>query len=229
MNHTNSLVMLLTFAVAFPAVQDSTPTKTNPIPNAQSIAKKIDEHYNALHSMTADFTQTVRGAGFVHTEHGRISLKRDGRMRWDYTAPTLKSFILEGKNAWLYLPEDRQVRHSIVNQLEDVRSPLRFLLGHARIAKELDLLTLERTNDKNHFVLSGVPKHDLGGDVRYLRIEVTPQMEITQLWMESSTGEQSEFKFTHLEENVPLQNSIFHFTPPQGVEVIEEHIPNKNK
>jgi outer membrane lipoprotein carrier protein len=190
----------------------------------QSVAKQIDQHYNMLNSMTAEFTQTERGMGVDRVERGKINLKRKGRMRWDYFSPIVKSFILDGKDAWLYLPEERQARHSKVKQLDDLRSPLRFLLGHAQLTKELDSLTFEQPEDKTHFVISGVPKHELGGNVGHLWIEVTPKMEIIRLWMEASGGVRTEFRFTNIQEDVPLQDSLFRFTAPKGVEVIEEHL-----
>ena len=42
------------------------------------------------------------------------------------------------------------------SQMDDLRSPLRFLLGHTQLQKELDGLTLSTTRDG--LQLSGVPK-----------------------------------------------------------------------
>ncbi len=77
-------------------------------------------------------------------------------MRWAYDAPSGKIFVLDGKNAVSYTPGDSQALRTPAKQLDDLRSPLRFLLGHTEIAKELDGLTLTIVN--GGYTLSGVPK-----------------------------------------------------------------------
>ena len=230
MNIKPLIVFLLMASVTACIAQNVPRNKSKPSSVALAIAEQIDKHYNSLHTMTADFTQTEQGMGAVRIERGKIFLKRDGRMRWDYMAPVTKSFILDGKNAWLYLPEERRVRHSKVKQLNDMRSPLRFLLGHAQLAKELEQIKVEDMSageTKDHIILSGIPKHDLGGDIHHLWIEVNAKMEILQLKMEQNTGEQSEFSFSNVKEDVPLPDSLFRFIPPQGVEIIEEHLSDE--
>ena len=111
-------------------------------PSAAALAKKVDQHYNHLHSLTAHFTERYRGMGMDRTETGTLTLSKPGKMRWAYDAPSGKIFVLDGKNAVSYTPGDSQALRTPAKQLDDLRSPLRFLLGHTEIAKELDGLTL---------------------------------------------------------------------------------------
>ena len=55
-----------------------------------------------------------------------------------------------------YTPGDSQAQRTPAKQLDDLRSPLRFLLGRTEIAKELEGLTLTIVN--GGYTLSGVPK-----------------------------------------------------------------------
>jgi outer membrane lipoprotein-sorting protein len=36
-------------------------------------------------------------------------------------------------------------------------------------------------------------------------------------------GASTDFRFTNVEENVPVQENLFHFSAPPGVEVIEDN------
>ena len=54
--------------------------------------------------------------------------------------PVGKVFVLDGKFAWFYTPGDAQATRVPAKQLDDLRSPLRFLLGHTQLKKELDNL-----------------------------------------------------------------------------------------
>src|SRR5207248_9015450 len=101
------------------------------------IAQAVDSRYNHLQTLHAEFTETYRGAGIERTESGSLWLKKPGKMRWEYRAPKVKLLLGDGKDAWFYLPEDRQVRRTSVKKLDDLRSPLSFLLGKTQPEKEL--------------------------------------------------------------------------------------------
>ena len=64
--------------------------------------------------------------------------------------------MLDGKYAWFYAPGDAQVQQLPASQLDDLRSPLRFLLGHTQLEKELSGLTM--TPKDGGYLLRGVPR-----------------------------------------------------------------------
>ena len=68
---------------------------------------------------------------------GELYLRKPGKMRWEYSSPREKLFVSDGHEAWFYVPEDRQARKTEVKELDDLRSPLAFLLGKTRLEKEL--------------------------------------------------------------------------------------------
>ena len=75
------------------------------------------------------------------TEWGTLWLKKPGKMRWEYRSPRDKLFLSDGKDAWFYVPGERQVRRTAVKKLDDLRSPLAFLLGKTKLEKELQALS----------------------------------------------------------------------------------------
>ena len=108
----------------------------------EAIARTVDDHYNHLTSLRARYTEHYAGLGLDRTESGTLLLKKPGRMRWVYDTPRGKLFLLDGQSAIFYTPGDTQAQRIPARQLDDLRSPLRFLLGHTELAKELDHLTL---------------------------------------------------------------------------------------
>src|SRR6266576_1984364 len=107
----------------------------------KNLAAAVDAHYNHLRSLEAEFTEVYRGSGMDRTESGTLWLKKPGKMRGEYRSPREKLFVSDGKNAWFYLPGDRQVRKATVRKLDDLRSPLRLLLGKTQLEKELQGLS----------------------------------------------------------------------------------------
>ena len=93
----------------------------------RTLARAVDDHYNHLRSLQAEFTEVYRGAGADRMESGTLWLKKPGKMRWEYRSPKDKLFLSDGKDAWFYVPGDKQARKTPVRKLEDLRSPLGFL------------------------------------------------------------------------------------------------------
>jgi outer membrane lipoprotein carrier protein len=191
-------------------------------PSAKALAAKVDAHYNHLHSLTARFTERYRGMGIDRTETGILTLSKPGRMRWAYDAPSGKIFVLDGKNAVSYTPGDSQALRTPAKQLDDLRSPLRFLLGRTEIAKELDGLTL--TLVSGGYTLSGVPK-GMQQSVQSIGITVDAAGQILGMRIVQVDGAETSFVFTDIRENVATPDSEFEFTPPPGVTIINGVAP----
>lgn len=191
-----------------------------------AIASRVDSHYNHLASFRADYTERYTGLGMNREEHGTLLLKKPGRMRWNYSDGKL--FVLDGKSAVSYTPGDPQAQRIPAKELDDLRSPLRFLLGHTKLQKELDHLTAAPGPDGT-VVLSGTPHAELGAEgsrVQRIAVTVTPDTgSIRGLRVEQADGSVTEFHFSDVQENVPTPDSAFRFVPPPGVVVVNGQPP----
>ena len=191
-------------------------------PTAASLARLVDAHYNHLQSLQTRYTERYQGMGQDRTETGTLTLRKPGRMRWAYDSPRGKLFVLDGKFATSYTPGDPQATRVPARQLDDMHSPLRFLLGHAELAKELDglNLTLVPLGDRTGYTLSGHPKAG-AANIRQLALTVAAAGLIHAMRLEETDGSTTSFTFTDEHENVPTHNSDFTFTPPPGVTVVD--------
>jgi len=200
-----------------PSAQDQhSPSTQN---SAEDLAKRVDRHYNHLHSLKALFSESYVGLGMQRSESGTLLLLKPGRMRWDYSSPAGKLFLLDGKYAWFYSQGDSQVRRTLASKLDDLRSPMRFLLGHTELAKELNHLTLSPAAN-GLFTLSGQPK---GQEQRVTRLALTVTGDgvITGIQIDEIDGAQTRFTFSGQQPNVSLPPASFHFTPPVGVPIVD--------
>lgn len=192
-------------------------------PNAKELAQRVDRHYNSLRSLKAGFTENYQGLGTERTESGTLLLLKPGRMRWDYSSPPGKLFLLDGKYAWSYTKGDAQASRIPAKDLNDLRSPLRYLLGHAQLAKELNgLKAAPAVNGR--FTLSGVPK-GMESRVARLTLTVTADGVIDGIRIEETDDAVTQFTFTDQQPNAPIAASTFHFTPPAGVQVQDSMAP----
>jgi outer membrane lipoprotein carrier protein len=185
------------------------PSPSAQIPSAKELAKRVDRHYNQLHSLKAGFTESYEGLGLKRTESGTLLMLKPGRMKWEYGSPSGKLFLLDGAFAWFYSP----------GELDDLRSPLRYLLGHTELEKELNNLACSEASN-GRFTLTGQPKGQEKRVVR-LALTVTADGAITGIEIEETDGALTRFTFTGEAPNAPIPAGAFHFAPPPGLPVVD--------
>jgi len=208
--------MVLCLAAVFTASSEAADVKT--------LAAAVDGHYNHLHSLQAEFTEVYRGAGIERTESGTLWLKKPGKMRWEYRSPKDKLFVSNGKDAWFYVPEDRQARKTEARKLEDLRSPLAFLLGKTRLEKELTGLSLApdvAPLAAGNLVLRGIPQA-LADRISEIVLEIAPDNRIVRIVIADVDGSSTEYRFEDMKEDLEIANARFEFKAPAGTETVEE-------
>lgn len=219
--HLLLLVSFLVLALTVPALAQPA-----------NLLTRVDDHYNHLRTLRARYTERYTGMGLDRTESGTLELRKPGLMRWSYDAPTGKLFVLDGHFAWFYTPGDAQVTRAPAKQLDDLRTPLRLLLGHTQLAKELDNITVTiakpgevlGTADSAIYSITGTPKA-MADRVKSLTLTVTPDGAIQSMRIEETTGAVTAFTFSDQKEDIPLPPSDFTFTPPAGLPIVNAQPP----
>ena len=191
--------------------------------DVRQLARAVDEHYNHLRSLEGDFTEIYRGEGAEREESGTLWLKKPRKMRWEYRSPKAKLFISDGQSVWFYLPAEKQLRKTDFRKLDDVRSPIAFLLGKTKLEKELQ--GLSKASDQapltaGNTVLRGVPSA-MAEQVSEVLLEITPGFQIVRIVLMDPEGGSTEFRFAGWKENLELTDGQFRFSPPPGVETVE--------
>jgi outer membrane lipoprotein carrier protein len=187
-------------------------------------AHAVDDHYNHLKTFRAAFTEIYQGDGISRTESGTLWLKKPSRMRWEYHAPREKLFLIDSQTAYFYVTGDRQAKKTPAKNLDDLRSPLRYLLGKTKLEKELEGLSLApdlTPLQSGDLVMRGVPKI-MKDRISEVVLEISPSHQIHRIVIHGVDSTVTDFRFSQIEENVPVQDSLFRFTPPPGVDTIED-------
>lgn len=189
---------------------------------AAQLASRVDNRYDHLRSLRTRYIERYRGMGMDRTESGTLLLRKPGRMRWSYDAPAGKLFILDGKNAISYTPGDAQANRLPEKDIDDLRSPLRFLLGRTELTKEFDHLSVAPV--AGGYSLSGTPK-GMEKRIRAVFLTVNKEGVIHNLQIDETSGAITSFAFSDMQEDVPAPDSAFQFTPPPGVPLVNGAAP----
>jgi len=188
-----------------------------PVASAEALARRIEEHHGRVAGLTARFVQTYRSAllGREVVERGVVSIKRPGRMRWEYRDPEPKTFVSDGSTFYFYVPADRQV---IVRQQDDERSiPGLLLSGRGDLLGQFEP-SLEPSPPGRHR-LRLTPRTP-EPEVESVLVEVDEGYGIRSIEIEDAQGNLSRFRFDDVRPNIALPDRLFRFEIPRGVDVV---------
>src|ERR1700733_15357552 len=143
------------------------------------LLKGVEQHYNQAKTLQVHFVEacTVQGRA-RKSESGQLTLRKPGRMRWDYTSPSGKLFVSDGKDVYLYTPEAHRVERTKLKASDDMRAPLAFLLGKLDFAK--DFRDFELKPEGANYVITAKATSD---QLPYEKVQmlVTPDYQIQRL------------------------------------------------
>ena len=102
-----------------------------------TLLKGVEQRYNRAKTLQVHFMESYSVQGRARkSESGELTLRKPGSMRWDYTAPSGKLFVSDGKDVYLYTPDAHRVEKTKLKASDDMRAPLAFLLGKLDFAKD---------------------------------------------------------------------------------------------
>jgi outer membrane lipoprotein carrier protein len=186
--------------------------------SARGLVRAIEEHHARTADIVARFSQSYRSGmlGREIVERGVVSIKRPGRMRWEYKDPESKLFISDGRTFYFYVPADRQV---VVSEQDPSRSlAARLLSGQGGLLDEFEA-SLEEPVAEGVLRLRLVPRQ-AQADVESATVDAEPGGRIRSIQLEDLQGNRTRFRFEGVRENTGLQDRLFRFEVPSGVEVI---------
>jgi outer membrane lipoprotein carrier protein len=185
---------------------------------ARGLIQRLEAHHARTTDLVARFTQSYRSGmlGREVVERGVVSVKRPGRMRWEYKDPEAKLFVSDGKTFYFYVPADRQV---VVSAQDEERSlAARLLSGRGGLLDEFEA-SLDEPLEAGVFRLRLVPRRPQA-DVERAILDVEPSGRIRSILLEDVQGNRTRFLFESVRENTGLRDGLFRFDVPAGVEVI---------
>jgi outer membrane lipoprotein carrier protein len=210
-------LLLAVLALLAPA-RPATPAAGPDTDLARSLVRRVEERHGRTADLVARFTQSYRSGllGREIVERGVVSIKRPGRMRWEYKDPEAKLFVSDGRTFYFYVPADRQV---VVSEQDAERSLAgRLLSGRGGLLEEFDA-SLEEPLEEGVMRIKLVPRREQP-EVERAFLDVEPSGRIRSILLEDVQGNRTRFRFEGVRENTGVPDKLFRFEIPAGVEVI---------
>ncbi len=185
--------------------------------SAAELARSVEASLQRPSDLRARFVQSYRSGmlGREVIERGTLSLKRPGRMRWDYESPEKKTFVSDGRSFYFYVPADRQV---IVREQKDATGIAGLpLAGQGPV---LDPFTPSLEAAPAGLLRLRLVPRKADPEIEELRLDVDTSYRVRAIEVWDAQANRSRFEFDDWRENVGLGDDLFRFRVPQGVEVI---------
>ena len=186
----------------------------------QEALARLDSLLANINSLTADVVQLIveSDGGILEESNIKMLLKKPNGFYWETITPYQELIVTNGIKLWNYQPDLEQV---VIEDWDVSKSELaaQLLSGKTEnldsqyIIEELS----DTNNDSQEFVLTPVD-----ADSIYTQISINfITSELDLIYLNSRNGQQTVWRFDAIERNEILEDSLFDFQPPAGIEIIE--------
>jgi len=194
-----------------------------------NIIKNVETEFANMTTMSAKFKQTFFDAAMEESETttGTMKIKKQLKMQWIYDPPEQQIIISDGKNIYLYMPDEKQVIVEKIGNIINSSSPALFLAGGRALR---DIFTIRLATDEN--------KDRMGAGIRLELIPKQESISVTRIivavdaknWRIRSfsiidwAGNRTDVELFDIQVNKSLDDGLFTFKAPKGVEAVK--LPN---
>lgn len=183
-------------------------------------AAEIDRAAAALAGSEAQFTQHFTPKGFKsgQVDSGSVVFGTLPMMRWTYTKPEQKVFVFDGNRSWFYLPAEKQVT---VTSIDDQRrGELPFLVIGDPAARDRHFIVRETTSGGT--VTTTLQPRQPSAMIRSITITIAAATHaIRRVSYSDRDGNETTFDFAGFTRRA-VGPDFFRFTPPAGVDVVQQ-------
>jgi outer membrane lipoprotein carrier protein len=187
---------------------------------ADTPAELLQDALKGYDRFSAEFEQMTKTEQSVTSEvsQGQFFVEKPGKFRWETYTPFPQTIVSDGEYVWIYDPDLEQATRKPV-QNADANGAAMILNGDVDgLNKEYEIeLTNKAQSDKVQ-VFQLTPRSDQSSFqqiVIYFNDGV-----MSELMLEDVLGQETTIMMQKPEVNPDMDESLFHFDPPEGVDVL---------
>jgi outer membrane lipoprotein carrier protein len=171
----------------------------------------------------AEFRQRIEidGIGGEVESAGNFYFSKPDRMRWDYLKGQPQNVVGDGSWVWVYQPDLEQVYKVGYEQAFGSGGLVALLANREGLTARYRLELVDKQDELLHVKLT--PIADIG---ETLEVALAPDtFDLRSVVVNDPAGSVTVVKFENVRRNVPIDGSLFQFSPPAGVDVITSPPP----
>jgi len=181
------------------------------------IVNGLQKRLSEIHDVKGTFSQTSYLKDLEKTEKysGDFYIKKPSGVMWEYNAPRDEKVIMNGKDTWIYRQALKQAIKTRFSREAYSQVPIALLNSLENLSADFDITVMEDET------LTLKPKHQMGF-IREIGIKTSPKnFPVRTLKVFDVYGNVITIELANIKTNSGLADSLFTFTPPQGVEIFD--------
>lgn len=183
-------------------------------------ADQLIQRLKNITTFKAHFVQNIQGAQGekMAKTQGELVVSRPGKLYWKTQKPDTTIVIADGKFVWTYDVELEQV---IQQELKEAlrNSPASLLMGDTtKISGTFDIAFAKNCGEKQLCYQLTPKEKDSAFSTIHLRFV---DDKLSEVRMHDPLGQKVHTKFSGIVVNQSVDQKLFNFTPPKGVDVIQ--------
>jgi outer membrane lipoprotein carrier protein len=188
------------------------------------VVRGLEAAYGRMTDLRAEFSQTSFNKSLNQTipAQGVVSMKKGGKMRWEYSEPTKQEIVSDGKTLWVYTPTLNQVNMGAAP--EALAGPAgSFLAGLGRLREHFEVRFLnpaQPRDSEGNVLLDLKPKQPLPTLSRLVLAFEPKAWEIRKAVVYDQFENTVTMRFAKVVVNGGLPDRLFTFVPPPGVATV---------
>jgi outer membrane lipoprotein carrier protein len=190
--------------------------------NASQVLSDVQEKYAQIRNLKIEFEQTLINAqsGQKNERNGEIFFKRPGYIRWQTSAPQEEIILIHQDIVWNYIPKERVAYKYFFSQMFQSKNFIAILTGRTDIKN--DFYIKEHHQEDNGWLQYVLEPKQPETSLVLAKIWIDPESLLLQkIYFEDFFQYGNQITFNHIELNPELKASLFDFSPPEDVEVID--------
>lgn len=185
----------------------------------EDVLSAIEKKYSGK-SFEADFTQisTLTALDIKEEASGHAFFSHPGKMRWQYSAPEQHEIITNGKNLWIYRPDENQVMQGDASSFFKSGAGGAFLSDISLVRKNYTIRVKEATAD--HVEIDLVAKIETP-EISLIVIRVSKKNnEIQRVVTHNAYNDTTLFEFKNIRFK-DIDPAVFEFKASEGLNIIK--------
>lgn len=186
-----------------------------------AIVDAIQKQYDATDTFQARFIQKsyLKILGQSQKAEGSVSIKKPGKMKWDYKAPDRQILVSNDQGLWLYLPDEKQVTKMKVQSIYSSNTPALFLAGRGKLTESFTIGKV--TEERGLYITEMIPRDKVQNLSKMVLLADKKNYQIVGSRVYDNLGNKTEILFSNIRTNPNLEEKLFRFEVPKGVELID--------
>lgn len=188
-------------------------------PNWLYANDSLDRFFQDLYTLHGQFEQQLYNEQnqLIETSKGLVYMQRPNRFRWEYQHPYEQLIVADGERVWVYDKDLEQITVKTLNKILG-KTPA-FLLSRNRRLEE-DFFVNQQPSQEGKTRYQLLPKDaDASFEKMYLNLH---GKTLQSLELVDNLGQTTYITFPRLNPNFSLDEGLFIFTPPAGVDILKE-------